>query len=96
MDYSQKSEKEYQNSRKQDTPGIYIYKNELGKACFQHDIAYRNRKDLPKRIASNKVFCDMGFGISNLKYDGYQRGIASVVYKFFDKKAGDTITHTGT
>ena len=74
----------------------YIYKNELGKACFQHDIAYRNRRDLPKRTASNKVLRDMVFGISNLKYDGYQRGIASVVYKFFNKKAGDTITHTGT
>lgn len=33
----------------------YIYKNELGKACFQHDIAYRDCKDLPKRMASNKV-----------------------------------------
>ena len=40
-----------------------IYKNELDKSCFQHDMAY-----------------------SKSKYDGYQRGLASIVYKFFDKK----------
>ena len=41
-----------------------IYKNELDKSCFQHDMAY-----------------------SKSKYDGYQRGLASIVYKFFDKKS---------
>ena len=48
-------------------------------------------------MASDKVLRNKAFEISsNSKYDGYQRGITSVVYKFFDKKTGDTITHTGT
>ena len=63
-----------------------IYKNELDKACFQHDMASRDFKDLEKRTASGKVFRDKAFSIAkNSKYDGYQRGLASVVYKFFDK-----------
>ena len=33
----------------------YIYKNELDKACFQHDMAYGNFKDLARRTASDKV-----------------------------------------
>ena len=33
----------------------YIYKNELGKTCFQHDMAYGGFKDLAKRTASDKV-----------------------------------------
>ena len=62
----------------------YIYKNELDKACFQHDIAYGKCKDLKKRTQSDKVLKDKAFEIANnLKYDGYQRGLASVVYKFF-------------
>ena len=62
----------------------YIYKNELDKACFQHDIAYGKCKDLKKRTQSDKVLKDKAFEIANNpKYDGYQRGLASVVYKFF-------------
>ena len=34
----------------------YIYKNELDKACFQHDAAYSDSKDLTKRTAADKVF----------------------------------------
>ena len=65
----------------------YIYKNELDKACFQHDMAYGDFKDLAKRTASDKVLRDKAFNIAkNPKYDGYQRGLASIVYKFFDKK----------
>ena len=64
----------------------YIYKNELDKACFQHDMAYGDFKDLPKRTAADKVLRDKAFKIaSDQKYDGYQRVIASMVYKFFDK-----------
>ena len=45
-------------------------------------------KDLPRRTASDKVLCDKAFNIAkNPKYDGYQRGLASMVYKFFDKKS---------
>ena len=66
----------------------YIYKNELDKACFQHDMAYGDFKDLAKRTAADKVLRDKAFKIaSDQIYDGYQRGLASMVYKFFDKKS---------
>ena len=66
----------------------YIYKNELDKACFQHDMAYGDFKDLKRRTASDKILRDKAFNIAkNPKYDGYQRGLASMVYKFFDKKS---------
>ena len=66
----------------------YIYKNELDKASFQHDMVYEDFKDLPKRTAADKVLRDKAFKIaSDQKYDGYQRGLASMVYTFFDKKS---------
>ena len=53
----------------------FIYKNELDKACFQHDMAHGKSKDLVKRTQSNKVLKGKAFKIaSNPKYDGYQRG----------------------
>ena len=62
----------------------YIYKNELGKACFQHDMAYGGFKELAKRTAADKVLRNKAFKIaSDQKYDGYQRGLASMVYRFF-------------
>ena len=61
----------------------FIYKNELDEACFQHDMAYGKSKDLVKRTQSDKVLRDKVFKIaSHLKYDGYQRGLASVVNIF--------------
>ena len=66
----------------------YIYKNELDKACFQHDMAYGDFKDLKRRTVSDKVLRDKAFNIvKNLKYDGYKRGLPCMVYKFFDKKS---------
>ena len=66
----------------------YIYKNELDKACFQHDMAYRDLKDLTKRTTADKVLRNKAFKIaSDQKYGGYQRGSASMVYKFFNKKS---------
>ena len=66
----------------------FIYRNELDKACFQHNMAYGKSKDLAKRTQSDKVLRDKAFKIaSDPKYDGYQRGLASMVYKFFDKKS---------
>ena len=66
----------------------HIYKNELDKAGFQRDVAYGDFKDLAKRTASDKVLKDQAFNIDkNPKYDGYQRGLAATVYKFFDKKS---------
>ena len=65
----------------------YIYKNELDKACFQHDMAHGDFKDLKRRPFSDKVLRDKAFNIAkNPKYDGHQRGLASMVYKFFDIK----------
>ena len=66
----------------------YIYKNELDKACFEHDMAYGDFKDLARRAASDKVLRDKAFNIAkDSKYDGYQRGLASMVYKLFGKKS---------
>ena len=66
----------------------FIYKNELDKAFFQHGMAYGKTKDLVKRTQSGKVLKDKAFKIaSDPKYNGYQRGLASMVYKFFDKKS---------
>ena len=66
----------------------FIYKNELDKACFWHDMAYGKSKDLIKRTQSDKVLKDKAFKIANNpNHDGYQRGLASMVYKFFDKKS---------
>ena len=57
----------------------YIYKNELGKTCFQYDMAYVNFKDLARRTPSDKVLRDKTFDIAkNPKYDGCQRGLASI------------------
>ena len=64
----------------------YIYRNVLDKACFQHDSAYADHKDLINRTEAGKVLRDKAYD-SNPKYDGYQRGLASMVYKFFDKKS---------
>ena len=71
----------------------YIYKNELDKACFQHDMAYGDFKDLKRRTAAD-VLRDKAFNIAkNPKYNGYQRGLASMIYKFFDKTAkGSSVT----
>ena len=52
----------------------YIYKN-------------GDFKDLKRRANSDKVLRDKAFNIAKIpKYDGYQRGLASTVYKCFDKK----------
>ena len=70
---------------------IYIYKNELYNACFQHDIAYGDFKDLAKRTASDKILNDKAFSIAKKpKYHGYQKGLSSMVYNFFDKKSKDS------
>ena len=70
----------------------YIYKNELDKACFAHDAAYSDSKDLTKRTAADKILRNKAFNIAkDPKFDGYQRGLASMVYKCFDKKSASLI-----
>ena len=74
----------------------YIYQNELDKACFQCNVAYGDFKDLTRRTGSDKIWCDKVFNIAkNPKYDGYQHGFASMVYKFFDKKSSGGAVKNG-
>ena len=51
-------------------------------------MSYGDFNDLARRTASDKILKDKIFHIAkNPKYDGYQRGLVSGVYKFFDKKS---------
>ena len=66
----------------------YIYRNDLDKARFQHDMTYGKYKDLTNRTQSVRVLRGKAFEIANnAKYDGYQRRLVSMVFKFFDKKS---------
>ena len=65
----------------------YIEKNDLDEACFQQSVSYGDLKDLARRTTSDKILRDKASNIAkNPKYDGYQRGLASMVYNFFLKK----------
>ena len=67
----------------------YIYKNELGKACFQHDTAYEDFKDFKRRTYGDK---DKAFKIdSDLNYDGYQRALGSMAYRFLTRKQKELV-----
>ena len=71
----------------------HLYKNELDKACFAHDAVYSDSKDFVKRTISDKILKDRAYEIArNHNYDGYQRVLASMVYKFFDKITGSGIS----
>ena len=90
--YKKTKNKERIQKFKETGDARYIYQNELDKACFQHDIAYGDFKDLTGRTASDKILHDKAFNIAkNPKYDGYQRGLVSLAYKFFDKKTSGSI-----
>ena len=66
----------------------HIYKNNLDKACFQHDMSYGDFKDLERRTQSYRVLKDKVFKKAvNLKYNGRERGLTSMGYNFFDKKS---------
>ena len=59
----------------------YICQNELEKACFQQDMGYAYFKDLTKGTCSDNILCGKAFNTAkNHKYDGYQRGLVSMVY----------------
>ena len=75
-----------------------IYKNELDKACFAHDPAYSDSKNLTKRTIADNILRDKAFNIAkDKKYDWYQRLLASMVYTFFVKKsAGSGAKHVNT
>ena len=58
-------------------------------------MAYGDFKNLKRRTASDKVLRDKSFNIAkNPKYDGYEIGLASIVYKFFDKKSASSGVNT--
>ena len=64
-----------------------LYRNELDKACFKRDAAYVKYKDVENRLISDQKLRNSAYDIaSNRKYDGYQRGLAGMIYKFFDSK----------
>ena len=95
MDHLIKTKKEFKKFK--ETRHLkYIYQNELDEAYFQHDIAYGDFKDLPRRTAAVKVLRDKAVNIARSpKYDVYQKGLTSMVYTFFDKKTSNTNKGTG-
>ena len=48
-------------------------------------MVYEDFKDLSKKAACDKVLCDKAVNTKNPKYDGYQRGLPSMIDNFFDK-----------
>ena len=66
----------------------YNYQSQLYKPCFHNDMAYGDFKNLHRKIAADKVLCDKAFNIAkNPSNDGYERGLVSMVYEFFNKKS---------
>ena len=66
----------------------FICKIGLDMACFQHDMAHEDFKDLAKRTAAYKILRNKLFNnAKNPMYDGYQWGLAWMIYKFFDKNS---------
>ena len=84
MDHLLKAREEFKNLKKQEIQVTFTKMN-LIKACFQHDMGYEDFKDLAKVTGSDNVLRDKAFNIA--KYDGYQRELASMIYKMFDKKS---------
>ena len=69
-----------------------LYRN----ACFKHDAAYTKYKDVENRLIPNRKLKNSAYDIgSNPKYDRYQRGLASMVYKLFDSKVAPLDKKTG-
>ena len=65
----------------------YVYRNELDKACFKHDVTYAKYTDVENRLIAGDKSQNSGYDIAiNREYDGYQRGLASMVYKLFNSK----------
>ena len=78
VDHLLKTKKEYKNLKKQEIQDINI-KYKLAKACFQHDMAYGDFKDVARRTDSDKGLRDKAFNITkNPKYYRYQQGLASI------------------
>ena len=79
MDHLLSMNKEFQKFKKTGDTN-YVYKNEFDKACFVHNAAYSDSKDLTKRTVADKILKNKAFDIAkDPKYDGYQRRLASMV-----------------
>ena len=71
----------------------HLYRNELDKACFAHDAAYSDSKDLAKRTISDTILKDRAYETGkSCKHDHLQKALASMAYKFFDKKTGSGVS----
>ena len=65
----------------------YIYRNELDKRRFKHDAAYAKYKDVENRLIADDKLQNTAYDIAIIpEYDGYQRSLASMIYKFFNSK----------
>ena len=70
----------------------HILKNRLDAACFQYDSAYAKYKDRANRKQSDIALKNKAINIAtDPRFNGYQRGLASMVYKFFNKKLKDLV-----
>ena len=86
VDHLLKINKEFKNLKKLETQAIFTKMN-LIKRAFSMIWPMGDFKDLARRTTSGKILRDKVFNITKIpKYDGYQRGLASMIYKFFDKK----------
>ena len=73
-----------------------IYKNELDKACFQHDMAYNNYKRLKGRTQSDIALKNKAYKIAvNPNYNGFQRALASMVWTFFNERSKKVLSGSG-
>ena len=71
---------------------IDLYKNQLDKACFQHDAAYNKYKDLKNGTQSDVVLKNKAYKIAvDPKYNGYERALASMAWKFFNERSKNMI-----
>ena len=71
----------------------HLCRNKIDKACFTHDAAYSDSKDLAKRTISGKILKGRAYNIDgDSNCDEYQRALANMVYKFFDQEAGSGIS----
>ena len=67
----------------------HLYKNELDKACFAHDETYSYSNNLRKISISDQILKDRAYKIAKDRdYNGYQKALGNVVYKFLEKKTG--------
>ena len=65
----------------------YFYKNELNKPCSAHDAWHTISRHLAKSIVLDKILKHRAYEIAlNPTYDGYKRGVAITLFKFFDTR----------